>query len=138
MNLYLEKCLPHLKAPFVNLNFLHCHPYFWPDGSRYPVIMKNFRTRAHWYFNCGLVLLYSMFVTSRAVQLWLDPAQAVSVKFYMTFATQLYLAFTFGFVTAVTTRNDLVPFLRRYINFLQNCKTVSKQLQQIKIQTNSN
>ena len=126
MNLYLEKCFPYLRAPFVKLHFLHCHPYFWPDHNSHPVQTTNFRARLHWYFNCTLVIVYSIFVTSRTVQVWLDPAKSQASKFYMTFATQLYLAFAFGLATVVTTRNDFVPFLRRYTAFLQHGKTILK------------
>ena len=124
MNPYLEKCLPYLKKPFVNYPWLHCHPYSWSDENGHPVRLESKRARTHWYFNFILVMGYSVFVTCRTVQVWLDPAESRIQKFYMAFATQLYLTSALVHITVATTQNDYVPFYQRYISFLKNGETL--------------
>ena len=120
MNPYLKKCLPYVKKPFVNFSSLHFHPYSWQDGSNEPVILRNTWVRAHWYLNVILFLTYLIFLVCRATLLCLDPAATSSLKVYMVFVTLWYAVGANVQITSVNTRNEFVPFLAKFIRFLQN------------------
>ena len=118
MNPYLKKCFLYLRKPFVSFPILHCHPYSWQEKQ--PTVNTNRWARAHWYLNSTLVSTYSAFVLCRIVHVCLiNPVESLIQKFYMAFVSQLYLLEIIAKVSAVTTRNEFVPFLRRYIGFLE-------------------
>ena len=125
MNLYLEKCLPYLRKPFSNIPHFHCHPYSWPSSTNtHPVVAKSGWAKAHWFFNFSLIFAYALFVLFRTAQIFLDPSESLAQKFYMLLALQFYATGAIFHVAVISSRNGLVPFLRRYISFLKNRKKV--------------
>lgn len=121
MNIFVEKCLPYLRKPYVDVSWLHSHPYYWADDGG-PMRIVTFRTRAHWWVNISLVIAYFVFVVFRAGEAYRDPSKPLSDKFYMAVASIVYsLPVTYA-VTAATTTNEFPPFLRSYLKFLQEGK----------------
>ena len=112
--------MPFIRKPFVNVPWVHCHPYAWDDTKNRPNEITNRWVRAHWLFNCCLYISYIIFLLCRTAHICLDPAETVSNKFYISFATQFYSPASLLYITTVTTRNNFVPFVRRYISFLEN------------------
>ena len=131
MNPYLKHCLPYLKKSLATVPFLRSHPYSWPVGSIHPLDIKSRWVGAHCYFNFTLFVAYAAFVLWRAGQICFDPAQTFHHKFYMTFISLVYTIQVNIYFTAVKTRKGLLPFLRTYIRFVENGKSVQYYLLQI-------
>lgn len=119
MDYYIRKCLPYLKKPFKNLNWLHCHPYHWSVKNNGPAIRGSSWVRMHWYFNAALTIGYYIFVLCRTLQIYVDGSKSLEEKFYMAISTLLYQCFTMFQVSALMRRDELVPFLKGYIEFLR-------------------
>ena len=116
MSLFLQKCLPHLRKPYENSNWLHCPPYCWTEEG--PALIKTLWTRVHWCVNIALTIAYFGFVLIRAFQALLDPCTSVGVKIYMTVTTVVYSAPPVFACHLVSTRADFTPFVKGYIRFL--------------------
>ena len=84
MNLYVEKCFPSLRLPFVKFPHLkHSHPYSWLPQAQVPVVNQNRRARIHWYCNVSLFLTYLLFLICRTGQVWADSTVPLTLKFFM-------------------------------------------------------
>ena len=122
MNLYLQKCFPYLRQPFVYLPRLHAQPFTWLHHSNVPVRNTNRRDLAHWWLNTSLFFIHFTFVVCRTVQVLKNPDESLLQKFYVTGCLQIYVISAIITVTTVRTREEFVSFCRRYIDFLQNGK----------------
>ena len=117
MNQFVEKCSPYLRKPYVDIPWLHSHPYYWAvDG---PVRNTNFRVGVHWRLNIFIAMAYSCFVVFRAGQVYWDPSKPVNGKFYMAVAIMLCSLPLVYNVTVATTTAEFAPFLRGYLKFLR-------------------
>ena len=85
-----------------------------------PVTLDHNWARIQFYVNFGLFMSYTFFVICRTNQIYSDPAATLVDKFYMTFMSAIYISIASSYITAVRMRNTFVPFLRRYIRFLQS------------------
>ena len=120
MDPYLKKCLPLIRRPFINFPGLHCHPYSWLSEMDLPVTLDHIWARIHFYMNFGLFMSYLSFVICRPAQICSDPEASLVDKFYLTFMSAIYILVANNYMAAVRTKETFVPFLRRYIRFLQN------------------
>ena len=107
MDSYLKKCLSVIRSPFVIYPRLHyCHPYSWLIETHLPVSLDH------------TILVF--FVICRTAQVYYDPAASLVDRFYLTFMSAIYIIIANIYIAVVHTRNTFVPFVRRYIRFLQN------------------
>ena len=102
-----------------------------------PVTLDHRSAKIHFYFNFGLVMSYTCFVISRTAQICSSPTETLVSRFYMMFTSAMYMAFANNYAAVVSTRDTLVPFLRRYVRFLQNgennTQILQKSLSRIKL-----
>ena len=117
MSLFLRKCLPHLRKPYENSNWLHCPPYYWAEEG--PAMIKTLWARVHWRINISLIFTYFGFVLIRAGQVFLDPFKSIGIKIYMVVATVVYSAPLIFACNIASTRLDFTSFVKGYIHFLQ-------------------
>ena len=120
MEPYLEKCLLLLRRPFVNFLHLHCHPYSWQSGINIPATLDHSWAKAQFYLNFSLLMGYTFFMVCRAAQVWSDPTATLLDTFHVTFTSVQHMSFGIHYVAIMQTRDTFVPFLRRYIRFLQS------------------
>ena len=120
---YLRKCLPLIRRPFVVFPRLHSHPYSWLRGTNLPVAVDHSWAKAHFFLNFGLFMIQTCFAIGRTIQTYSDLRATVVNKFLMTFVSVMYTGFASHYATIVLTRHTFVPFLRRYIRFLQSGET---------------
>ena len=120
MEPYLEKCLPLLRKPFIRFPRLHCHPYSWLSGIQLPATLDHSWAKTHFYLNFFLFMGYTFFGLCRAASVWSDPTATLLDIFLVTFMSSQYVAFGCHYATVMQTRDTFVPFLRRYIRFLQS------------------
>ena len=120
MEPYLEKCLLLLRRPFVSFPHLHCHPYSWLNGINMPATLDHSWAKVHFYSNFCLFMGYTFFVACRAIQVWSDPTVTLLGKFLVAFTSAQHMSLGIHYVAIMQTRDTFVPFLRRYIRFLQS------------------
>lgn len=123
MDLYVEKCLPYLKKPFVNLARFRCHPYAWPADSIHPLKITNGWVQASFYLNFCLFAAYTAFVVWRTAEIWFNSTESFARKFYTATVAEIYLFAAVAYFSIVRTRDSYLPFLRSYISFLENSKS---------------
>ena len=85
-----------------------------------PITLDRTRARIHFYINFGLFVSYTLFVICRTAQIFSDPTASLVDKIHLTFMSALCIIIANVYMAVVRTRSTFVPFLRRYIRFLQN------------------
>ena len=73
---------------------------------------------------------YTFFVICRTVQVCSDAKETLVDKFHMMFTSALYIALANNYVAVMCTKDAFVPFLRRYIRFLNDGEENQENKQQ--------
>ena len=82
----------------------------------------------HCSLNFGLYIIFTVFVLFLTVQVFADPIAKVNDKYYLIFMSVLYVMLGNSYAAIVRTRDTFVPFLRRYIQFLENGERIYEKM----------